>query len=102
MFRGNLQRTGFYDSDRGCLNGELAWKHIIAGGEVTSPVTSSDGLVFFCSNGNSEKKRRFWALNVKTGKVKWSLPLDNEVKTASCSETAPVHPALFCLSTWTI
>lgn len=85
MFRGNLNRTGYYHSDNGCLKGELAWKHIVAGGQVTSPATSSNGLVLFGSFGPAEKKRRFWALDARAGKTKWSLPLDNEVNVAASS-----------------
>ena len=84
MYRGNLQRTGYYPTDNGSFKGELVWKHIVAGGEITSPATTYDGTVFFGSTGPSEKKQRLWALDVLSGKAKWSKPLEEQMNLVAC------------------
>ena len=84
MYRGNLQRTGYYPTDNGSFKGELVWKHIVAGGEITSPATTYNGTVFFGSTGPNEKKQRLWALDVLSGKAKWSKPLEEQMNLVAC------------------
>ena len=80
MFRGNLQRTGYYPAEDTSFRGEIAWKHIVVGGEFKAPAMVHAGMMFCGSTSSNEKKKRFWALDAQSGKPKWSHLLENEMR----------------------
>ena len=85
MFRGNLQRTGYYPTKDQDFRGEIAWKHIVVDGEFKAPAMVHAGTVFCGSTGSNEEKNRFWALDAQTGKLQWSHLLENEIRLTPCA-----------------
>lgn len=84
MFRGNLQRTGYYPAEDKGFRGEIAWKHIVVGGAFRAPAMVHAGRVFCGSTSSNVRKNKFWALDVQTGEPEWSQLLENEMRLTPC------------------
>ena len=83
---GDLVHSGFADTPPIPL--ELRWKYKIGGPEISAPVVN-EGILFIGSDDNN-----IYAINVKTGKMKWSFPTQGKVYTPT-SKNSMIFAASF-------
>lgn len=73
VFRGNLERTGLYDSNEKMTSGQLDWKLKVDNGWLSNPVISQ-GIVFVNGPGGN-----FYAVDAKSGESQWVFKRDKYV-----------------------
>lgn len=84
-WRGNLRRTGEYETQGVPNLGGLKWK-FPTGGKVRSEPVAFDGVVYIGSDGGN-----FHAVDVATGKEVWKIAVEGGVRSSACVAGGTVY-----------